>query len=120
MPAGVGPWGIALNPNPQLCVANECLGCPSTANVSVIDEITLATGTVQVGYPDGGLEIPIAVNKTTNKTYVANTCGTSLYCGTPGTVTVIDGATLATITVQVGYRPEAIARSTKSRTPSLS
>ncbi len=112
IPAGNSPWGMAVNPVTQkLYVFDACFGCQGNASVSVIDENTYATTTVPVGYPgDSYLTgAPIAVNKTTNKIYVVNTCGNDLYCGGNGTVTVIDGATLATTTVEVGFLPEAIA-----------
>jgi len=104
VPVGQGPWGMALNPvTHQLYVVNQ-----KDATVSVIDENTFATTTVPIGY-SYGLETPIKVNTTTNKIYVVNTCGNDLYCGSNGTLTIIDGATLATTTVQLGFKPEALA-----------
>jgi YVTN family beta-propeller protein len=50
-----------------------------------------------------------AVNSVTNKTYVVNQCGNDPTCRSSGTVTVIDGATLATQTVAVGVRPRSVA-----------
>jgi YVTN family beta-propeller protein len=50
-----------------------------------------------------------AVNPVTNKTYVANACGSDPLCAGYGTVTVIDGATLATTTVTVGSYPYGVA-----------
>jgi len=61
--------------------------------------------TVAVGASPFG----IAVNSVTNKTYVANLSCSSLPCPSPGTVTVIDGATDSTTTVTVGVYPYAIA-----------
>jgi len=53
----------------------------------------------------------VAVNTTTNKIYVPNYCGSDPNCGStsPGTVTVIDGATDATTTVTVGVHSEFLA-----------
>ena len=110
VPVGQGPWGMALNPvTHKVYVVNQCvnLSCPN-GSVSVIDEDTLATATVAVG-DQNGYETPIAVNTTTNKIYVVNTCGNDPYCASNGTLTVIDGATLATTTVPLGDRPEALA-----------
>src|ERR1035437_3152841 len=50
-----------------------------------------------------------AVNSTTNKIYVPNACGSDPNCAGYGTVTVIDGATLATTTVTVGSNPYGVA-----------
>src|SRR5271157_3099966 len=61
--------------------------------------------TVAVGASPFG----IAVNSVTNKTYVANLSCSSLPCPSPGTVTVIDGATNSTTTVTVGVYPYAVA-----------
>ncbi len=50
-----------------------------------------------------------AINSVTNKTYVVNQCGNNPICqsvGTvAGTVTVVDGVTLSTATLTVGYSP---------------
>ena len=105
---GDSPGGIAVNSVTHKIYVVNNYNNGSNATVSVIDENTFATSTVPVGFPYLQ-ETPIAVNKTTNKIYVVNTCGTNLYCGVNGTVTVIDGATLATTTVQVGFKPTAIA-----------
>ena len=109
VPVGVNAWGLALNPvTHQLYVVNQCGSCQNGPTVTVIDEDTFATTTVPVGYSYYN-ETPIAVNTTTNKIYVVNTCGNDLYCGSNGTLTIIDGATLATTTVQLGTKPEALA-----------
>ncbi len=47
----------------------------------------------------------VAVNPGTNTIYVANYCGTDPNCGSNGTVTIINGATLATQTLTVGVHP---------------
>src|ERR1019366_3130933 len=46
-----------------------------------------------------------AVDSMTNQIYVTNNCGNDLTCSSPGTVTVIDGATNNTLTVNVGFYP---------------
>ena len=46
--------------------------------------------------------------RSTNKIYVSNDCGNDINCASLGTVTVIDGATLNTTTVNVGAYPEDI------------
>jgi hypothetical protein len=57
----------------------------------------VVTATVQVGRgPDA-----LAVNA--NKIYVTNVCGDDPTCQSPGTVSVIDGTTLSTRTVTIGF-----------------
>ena len=52
----------------------------------------------------------MAVNSVTNKIYVANECGSDPTCNSSnGTVTVIDGATLAFTNVGVGNDPYGLA-----------
>src|SRR5277367_5297864 len=58
----------------------------------------IVVATVPVGY----LPTSAAVNSVTNKTYAAN-CGTDPSCSSGSVVTVIDGATLATQNVTVGF-----------------
>jgi len=53
-----------------------------------------------------------AVNSMTNKIYVTNACGNDTTCAYPnsqGTVTVIDGTTNNTLSVNVGYFPIGVA-----------
>ena len=70
----------------------------------MIGQVVTATLPVE-NYPESA-----AVNTSTNKIYVANDLCNSTPCSTPGTVTVIDGATNNTIgTVTVGISPLAIA-----------
>lgn len=62
-----------------------------------VAQVVIATVPAQ-GYPAG-----VAVNSVTNKIYVTDACGNDLTCKTfNGTVTVIDGATLSTVSVPVG------------------
>jgi DNA-binding beta-propeller fold protein YncE len=108
---GYVPSGIAVNPNTKkVYVANECgTGqCGVNSTVTVIDEQTLQTTSLTIGISSVYYPVPIAVNKTTNKIFVA-TCGTDLYCDSAGVLTVIDGATLATTNVPIGTRPTGIA-----------
>ena len=95
----------------KIYVLNTCDSfptCTSSGSVTVIDGVTLATVSVPIGI---GAEVGagIAVNQTTNKIYATNYCGNSFGCSEPGTVTVIDGATLATTTVTVGFGPTGVA-----------
>src|ERR1035438_3051979 len=63
--------------------------------------------------PSGIGPVALAVNPLTNKTYVTNQCGNGPTCTVdprnPGTVTVIDGASNNTLTVNVGYLPQFVA-----------
>ena len=70
---------------------------------SALGQVTVAT------LPAGTAPFAVAVNSVTNKTYVVNTSCTSPPCPSLGTVTVIDGATNMTTTVQVGVYPTAVA-----------
>jgi YVTN family beta-propeller protein len=66
-------------------------------------------GTVTVGAQPASA----GANSVTNKIYVANNCGNDPTCMSGnGTVTVIDGATLATQTVGVGDYPYGVAVNT--------
>ena len=61
--------------------------------------------TVPVGsYPQSS-----AVNSGTNKVYVANNCGNDPNCASTGTVTVIDGVTNNTLSVNAGFYPSTVA-----------
>jgi DNA-binding beta-propeller fold protein YncE len=57
----------------------------------------------------GGAPDYVAVNAVTNTIYVANYCGNDPTCQSPGTVTVIDGATQSTQSVPVGVHPVYVA-----------
>jgi DNA-binding beta-propeller fold protein YncE len=120
---GFAPYAIAVNPvTNQIYVVNYCgndASCAPTSpgTVTVIDGSTfsiVATVTVGLG-ARAGVSIPqmepfaIGVNSVSNKIYVANSCGTDPTCQSPGTVTVIDGATRNTTTVNVAGFPEALA-----------
>jgi YVTN family beta-propeller protein len=75
---------------------------------SAVAQVVIAT--VPIGSNSFGLPVGIAVNPNTNKIYVTNTSCSSPPCASPGTVTVIDGATNAvTATVNVGVSPVGIA-----------
>src|SRR5437899_36581 len=82
VPAGTGPWAVAVNPvTNRIYVANY-----DNNSVTVIDGATNSTTTVAAGeYP-----IAVAVNPATNRIYVANYNSND--------VTVIDGATNTTTT----------------------
>src|ERR1035441_7320559 len=64
--------------------------------------------------PVGSRPYTEAINPVTNKIYIANACGndfgtTCAYPFSPGTVTVVDGTTLNTQLVNVGYLPYGVA-----------
>ena len=111
VPVGTNPGLLTVNSVTNkiyvvndLCNDNQTCG-PST--VTVIDGASDSTTTVDVGI--AGISFP-AVNSVTNKIYVANGCGSILPCGSsPGTVTVIDGASNSTATVNVGYYTGGVA-----------
>jgi YVTN family beta-propeller protein len=58
--------------------------------------------TVPVGVEPGYL----IFNPVTNKIYVENICGTDPNCGSPGSITVIDGVTNQTTNIPVGNNPQ--------------
>jgi DNA-binding beta-propeller fold protein YncE len=113
---GIGPTAIAVNSvTNKVYVGNACgndPNCQSPGTITVIDGATLATATVTVGY----IPSSIGVNTVTNKIYVANEClgpGFPNFCqvcatGMVGTVTVINGATLATQNVSLGCAANSI------------
>jgi len=108
------PQGAAVNPvTNTIYVTNYCGnqgGCnvnPVPGTVSVIDGATnTVTHTVTVGY---GTQL-LFVDSATNKIWTGNLCGNTPSCdlgsgddsNTMGTVTQIDGATLATATANTG------------------
>ncbi len=114
------PVSVAVDPvRNKIYVVNYCgnqFGCnatPAPGTVSVIDGATNhVTATVTVGY---GPAI-IFVNAVTNKIYAQNSCGNTSSCDITGdntnvigTVTQIDGSTLATQTVATGQGSVAMA-----------
>ncbi len=114
------PQAVSVNPATNtIYVSNYCgnqFGCnatPANGTVSVIDGATnTVTSTVTVGV---GPSV-IFTNPITNKIYVQNSCGSDLNCDVDGdnsqvvgTVTQIDGATLATQTLNVGQGFVALA-----------
>jgi DNA-binding beta-propeller fold protein YncE len=111
---GYYPFAIAVNSvSNKIYVPSQCFGDPScqgapNGTVTVIDGTTLATIGVAIG---GSSPNTIAVNSVTNKTYVPSQCSGDPSCqGEPnGTVTVIDGATLATTNVPTGSEPDSVA-----------
>jgi YVTN family beta-propeller protein len=101
IPTGLKDTFIAVNESTnKIYVSNSIDG-----TVTAIDGATHATQTIPVGVEPG----PIAVNPSTNRIYVANVGGCTQVnpvCAAVGnTVTVIDGATNATSTVQTGLSP---------------
>src|ERR1022692_825038 len=108
-----GPQSAVVNPvTNKIYVANVCGNNPSCGppyppgSVTVIDGVTNNTQAANVGHWPTGLD----VNSVTNKIYVANKCGNDPNCGSGATLTVIDGATLATTEMAIGGGdPEALA-----------
>ena len=113
------PQAVAVNAvTNKIYVVNYCgnqFGCnatPAPGTVSVIDGTTnTVTNTVTVGY---GAAL-IFVNSVTNQIWVGNYCGNTASCDITGnnsqvvgTVTQIDGATLATQTVNTGLGQAAM------------
>jgi DNA-binding beta-propeller fold protein YncE len=80
-----------------LIVSLLAVSLPAVAQVVIA---TVPAGTQPVG---------VAVNSVTNNTYVSNYCGSDPTCMSPGTVTVINGATNTTATVTVEDSPVAVA-----------
>jgi YVTN family beta-propeller protein len=106
----IGQGAIALNATTNRIYVGDCGNnnlCLGRGEVTVIDGVTLSTHLVPVGYTAGGPNL--AVNPVTNKIYVTNFCGNDASCQGTGTVTVIDGSTLATNTVTVGVFPTFVA-----------
>jgi YVTN family beta-propeller protein len=107
IPVGRQPYFAEVNPaTNKTYVVNGCgsdPACQSAGTVSVIDGATLSTQTVGVGYQPFG----VAVNSVTSKIYVVNTVCIQLPCSSNGngSVTVIDGATLSTRVIGLGFLP---------------
>ncbi len=114
---GLVPVGAAVNPvTNKIYVINQCgnsNNCTDHGTVTVVDGVTLQTTSVDVGWNPA----VILINQLTNKIYVLNACGNSsgsadcLANGTPvqGTVTVIDGASNATSSINTGMASGALA-----------
>ena len=71
--------------------------------------LPLAAQTVVATIPVGQQPASLALNPATNQTYVANNCGNDSNCRSTGTVTVIDGATFHTQSVNMPYYPYGVA-----------
>ena len=107
------PQALAVNSvTNKVYVAGDCFRDPScggypNGSVTVID----GGSNNVIAYVAAGLDPhSMAVNSVTDKIYVANRCGSGSPCkGHTGTVTVVDGVTLATANVGVGSRPNAVA-----------
>ena len=109
---GIDPMALDVNPvTNKIYVANQCGDdptCQSTATMTVIDGVTLGTNNVGVG---GYFPYSLAVNSNTNKIFVPGECFGEPSCqGEPnGTVSVVDGGTLAYTSVPAGIHPYFIA-----------
>ena len=111
---GAYPLALAVNSTTnKIYVANTCGNddtCGSLGTVTVIDGATNNTTTIMAGsHPQD-----IAVNPVTNKIYALNQCGHDIRClgFTTATVTVIDGATNNTSTINAGVLPYFLAVNT--------
>jgi len=107
VPIGAHPGAVALNPvTNKIYVANLCGYDPTCRThqetVTAMDGITLATPTFSVGFDQGYVADPVAVNPVTNKIYVLADCGNDPNCQSASAVTVIDGTTNSTVMVPVG------------------
>ncbi len=87
----------------KIYVPNSGNGSDNTMGIIDGNTDTLIN-TITVGL----VPIAAAVNPVTNKIYVINQCGNSNNCTDHGTVTVVDGATLQTTSVDVGWNPAVI------------
>jgi YVTN family beta-propeller protein len=106
----IGEGAIAVNAVTNKIYVGDCGNdnlCLSRAEVTIIDGATLSTQVVPVGFTAGGPAL--AVDPVSNKIYVTNFCGDDSSCQSNGTVTAIDGATLATTTITVGFYPNFVA-----------
>jgi DNA-binding beta-propeller fold protein YncE len=116
-PVNVGfyPQDIAVNSaTNQIYVANNCgTTCNTAGTTTVINaNNNYSTTTVNVGHHPYFLDIDTAANKI----YVGNTCGNDPNCASPGTVTVIDGASNSTLPIGVGDEPLALAANSSTHT----
>ncbi len=99
---GYLPFGVAVNSVTNKIYVTSCGNDPScnTGTVMVIDGATNNTTTINTGRA----AYFVAVNSTTNKIYTANSACLlgEVPCPTPGSITVIDGTTLASSTISPG------------------
>ncbi len=109
----VFPRSLDVNPvTNKIYVVNQCGDAPNcvgagTPTVTVIDGTTLAT----TEFPIGGFEPnAIAVNPITNKIYVPSRCTGDPSCQRErmGTVSVIDGGTLAYTSTVAQFGPYSV------------
>jgi YVTN family beta-propeller protein len=111
---GSRPYGVTVNSvTNRIYVPNKCGNDPSCRNKSgTVTVIDGASNTVIATLPVGSAPLQAAVNSMTNQIYVANSCGGNPSCTFPyntnGTVTVIDGVTNNTQSVDVGFFPSAL------------
>ncbi len=90
-----------LIPRSTICLV--LLAIVITISLPALSQVVIAT------LPAGTHPNAVAVNAGTNKIYVANQTCDTIPCPGPGTVTVIDGATNTTTTVNVGVYPNGVA-----------
>ena len=111
---GSRPYGVTVNSvTNRIYVPNKCGNDPSCHNMSgTVTVIDGTSNTVIATVPVGSAPLQAVVNSMTNQIYVANSCGSDPSCTFPyttnGTVTVIDGVTNNTQSVNVGIFPSAV------------
>jgi YVTN family beta-propeller protein len=102
--------GMALNPatNKIYVIGFDAGGGPPLGLLRIFDGATLGSSDVQINGSGGSLPSAVAVNPVTNKIYVSDSNLNN------NNVTVVDGNTQATTTVNVGASPTALAVNTKT------
>ena len=114
------PQGAAVNPvTNKIYVSNYCgaqFGCNQTFANGTVTVVDGATNTVTATVTVGVAAQVIFADAATNKVWVLNLCGSTLSCDATGdnsqvvgSVTQIDGATLATSTANTGKGAGALA-----------
>ena len=103
---------MALGGSSLLRVAVAC-GLVAGALLVTASAAQASTGTSRLASVPvlvGTAPYAVAVDQVTDTVYAANSCGNDRSCNSPGTVSVIDGATNAvTATIAVGSGPDAVA-----------
>ncbi len=76
---------------------------------SALCSLPAAAQVVTATVAAGNAPWAVAVNPVTNQIYIVNYCGNDPQCQSGGTLTVMDGATLATQSLPVGVHPASVA-----------
>ncbi len=105
---GFYPFAIGVNSvTHSIFVPDSCYS-DASCNNAPYGTVSVFIGGTLTGYtsvPAGYSDQTMAIDSAANKAYVVNSCGVDPNCATTGTVTVIDGVTLATANVGVGNDP---------------